>query len=129
MERSLHVPARPTTERSRDRPGRRAPLAGCGTIRQAGGATAPGSDTGATSQPSGSQPSDGRLAERPAEQHSDRPTPVTLTANVKDGAKSVEGRHRGDGQGRATARSSKVKLTYTGKDGKGKTSRARSTER
>ena len=32
-------------------------LAGCGTIPQAGGATAPGSDTGSSSQPSGSQPS------------------------------------------------------------------------
>ena len=32
-------------------------LAGCGTIPQAGGATAPGSDAGST-QPSGSQPSE-----------------------------------------------------------------------
>ena len=93
-------------------------LAGCGTIPQAGGATAPGSDTGSSSQPSGSQPSE---AGSPSAPPSSTPTPdpVTLTPNVEDGAKNVKVSTVVAVKA-ANGTVGTVKLSYAGKDSKGK---------
>ena len=50
-------------------------LAGCGTIPQAGGATAPGSRHRVLRAAVGLAALGGRVGERPAEQHPARPTP------------------------------------------------------
>ena len=93
-------------------------LAGCGTIPQAGGATAPGSETGSAAEPSGPQPSEGGSA---SAQPSSTPTPdpVTLTPNVKDGAKNVKVSTVVAVKA-ANGTVGTVKLSYTGKDSKGK---------
>ncbi len=93
-------------------------LAGCGTIPQAGGATAPGSDTGASSQPSGSQPSEGGSPSAPPSS-TPTPDPVTLTPNVEDGAKNVKVSTVVAVKA-ANGTVGTVKLSYAGKDGKGK---------
>jgi lipoprotein-anchoring transpeptidase ErfK/SrfK len=93
-------------------------LAGCGTIPQAGGATAPGSDTVPSAQPPGSQPS---AAGSPSTPPSSTPTPdpVTLTPNVKDGAKKVKVSTVVAVKA-ANGTVSTVKLSYAGKDSRGK---------
>ncbi len=93
-------------------------LAGCGTIPQAGGATAPGSDPGSSSQPSSSQPAD---AASPSGDPSSTPTPdpVTLTPNVQDGTKNVKVDTVVTVKA-ANGTVGAVKLTYAGKDSKGK---------
>jgi lipoprotein-anchoring transpeptidase ErfK/SrfK len=92
-------------------------VAGCGTIPQAGGATAPGASTRPTS-PAGSsrQPSQPAPAATPSS--TPTPDPVVLTSNVKNGAKNVKV---------STVVAVKatngtvgsVKLTYKGTDAKG----------
>jgi lipoprotein-anchoring transpeptidase ErfK/SrfK len=90
--------------------------AGCGTVPQAGGATAPGSSTRSTSPTSAAQPSE------PAEatpSSTPTPDPVALTANVKNGAKNVKVSTvvavKAD-----NGTLGSVKLSYRGKDSKGR---------
>ena len=62
--------------------------AGCGTIPQSGGATAPGSGTRSTSPTSSSDPSQSTVEQSPTS--TPTPDPVTFAPNVKDGAKNVK---------------------------------------
>jgi lipoprotein-anchoring transpeptidase ErfK/SrfK len=92
-------------------------LAGCGTIPQAGGATAPGSDAGPT-QTSGSQPAESAPAST-APSSTPTPDPVVLTPSVKDGAKNVKVSTVVAVKA-TNGTVGKVKLSYVGKDSKGK---------
>lgn len=92
--------------------------AGCGSIPQAGGATAPGGTTGSSSQ----RPADPGSAEPTADStpsSTPTPDPVSFTPNVKDGAKNVKVSTvvavKADN---GTVGS--VKLSYQGTDAKGK---------
>ncbi len=93
-------------------------LAGCGTIPQAGGATAPGGQAGSSSGPTAAQPSEGGGQSAPPTS-TPTPDPVTLTPNVKDGAKNVKVSTLVS-VAAANGTVAKVKLSYAGKDTKGR---------
>lgn len=92
--------------------------AGCGTIPQAGGTTAPGSGTrSASQQPAGQQSTDAAPQSTPSS--TPTPDPVTFTPNVKNGAKNVKvSTVVAVKAGNGTVGS--VKLTYKGIDSRGK---------
>ncbi len=94
-------------------------LAGCGTIPQAGGATAPGGRSdGSSAQPSSGQSSPATGQSAPPSS-TPTPDPVTLTPNVKDGAKNVKvSTVVSVKAGNGTV--GKVQLSYAGKDSRGK---------
>jgi lipoprotein-anchoring transpeptidase ErfK/SrfK len=93
-------------------------LAGCGTIPQAGGATAPGGGVGSSSQPSQGQPSKA-APQSAAPSSTPEPDPVVLTPSVEDGAKNVKVSTVVSVKA-ANGTVGKVKLSYAGKDSKGK---------
>ncbi len=93
-------------------------LAGCGTIPQAGGATAPGGEVGSSSQPSQGQPSKA-APQSAAPSSTPEPDPVVLTPSVEDGAKNVKVSTVVSVKA-ANGTVGKVKLSYAGKDSKGK---------
>ncbi len=93
-------------------------LAGCGTIPQAGGATSPGDQVGSSSQPSQGQPSTA-ASPSAAPSSTPEPDPVVLTPSVEDGAKNVKVSTVVSVKA-ANGTVGKVKLSYEGKDSKGK---------
>ena len=93
-------------------------LAGCGTIPQAGGATSPGGQVGSSSQPEQGQPSTA-APQSASPSSTPTPDPVVLTPSVEDGAKNVKVSTVVSVKA-ANGTVGKVKLSYAGKDSKGK---------
>ena len=90
---------------------------GCGTIPQAGGATAPGSSTRTTGPTTAGEPSESAPESTPSS--TPTPDPVTFTPNVKNGAKNVKVSTVVAVKA-ANGTVGSVKLSYTGTDAKGK---------
>lgn len=91
-------------------------LAGCGTIPQAGGSTAPGGKSSATSAPVDATPTE---SASPEPSSTPTPDPVSLTANVKDKAKDVKVSTVVKVKA-SNGTLNAVKLSYAGKDTKGR---------